>query len=347
MDVLSSYTRRHFLERKLASIQTIEDLHPIEGADNIEVARILGWNVVVKKGQFNVGDIVVYCEIDSVMPADNPEFEFLRDRKYRIKTVKLRGQISQGIIFPIDILPEDGYAVDDDVTKILDIIKYEPPVFNCGGGKLGGHTKSTFPSFIPKTDEIRVQTISKLLPNIAGVPSYITEKIEGTSITSYIRDDIFGVCSRNMEKKLELDCAYAEAAIAHGLEEKLKSINKNIAIQGELIGPGIQKNIYRLNVYKIYFYNAWYIDEYKYFSFEELKQLLKDLELDMVPILDENHCIINSVDFYVELSKGNSLLRKESKREGIVIRCPNNTEVYKLGRLSFKSINPEFLLKQE
>ena len=131
------------MTRTLASIETISELNPISGADKIEVARIKGWNVVVKKGQFEVGDKVVYCEVDSVLP-ERPEFEFLKDKHYRIRTVKLRGQVSQGICFPLDVLNNGdwnlNYSMDSapfsfdelengfDVTNVLGITKYEKPI---------------------------------------------------------------------------------------------------------------------------------------------------------------------------------------------------------------------------
>ena len=111
--------------RKLVSIQEIKDIKPIENADKIEVVKVLGWNVVVKKDEFKIGDKIVYAEIDSLFP-EKEEFEFLRDRHFRIRTIRLRGQVSQGICFPMDILPEGNYEIGDDVTKILGVTKYEP-----------------------------------------------------------------------------------------------------------------------------------------------------------------------------------------------------------------------------
>lgn len=114
-------------KRALAHIEEIMSLSPIEGADRIEVAQVLGWKVVVKKGEFQVGEKVVYIEIDSRVPASNPYFSFLQDRKYKVKTIKLRGQISQGLIVPMDVLPRADYNVGDNVTEILGITKIEDP----------------------------------------------------------------------------------------------------------------------------------------------------------------------------------------------------------------------------
>ena len=112
-------------QRALAHIEEIISLSPIEGADRIEVAQVLGWKVVVKKGEFQVGEKVVYIEIDSKVPASNPYFAFLQDRKYKVKTIKLRGQISQGLIVPMNVLPRADYNVGDNVTEILGITKIE------------------------------------------------------------------------------------------------------------------------------------------------------------------------------------------------------------------------------
>jgi len=134
--------------RKLASIQVIKELHPIEGADKIEVAKVLGWQLIVKKGEFSVGDRVVYIEIDSVLP-DKPQFEFFRARGTRVRTIRLRGVVSQGLCLPLSILPPiDNMALNEgvDVTNILEIEKYEPPIPAC----LTGVVKGKFPSFIPQ-----------------------------------------------------------------------------------------------------------------------------------------------------------------------------------------------------
>jgi len=167
--------------RKLASIQRIKSLERIDGADAIEKATVLGWQLVVKKGEFNVGDLCVYCEIDSQMP-DRPEFEFLKPRGMRIRTIRLRGQVSQGICFPLSILPE-GITLGEgaDCTDVLGISKYEPPIPAC----LNGIVKGAFPGFIPKTDETRVQVLQHILDEFEGARCYVTEKLDGTSCTFY------------------------------------------------------------------------------------------------------------------------------------------------------------------
>ncbi|MFK7932768.1 MAG: RNA ligase (ATP) [Saprospiraceae bacterium] len=181
--------------RKLASIQRIKALAPIPNADAIVRATVLGWQLVVRKDEFQVGDLCVYIEIDSVLPP-RPEFEPIRQRTNRIKTIRLRGQISQGICFPLSILPVGTPIEEDlDVTEILNITKYEPPI----PAQLAGTMKGNFPSFIPKTEETRVQVLANLLEKYAGEMCFVTEKLDGSSVTYYLNNDEFGVCSRNLD----------------------------------------------------------------------------------------------------------------------------------------------------
>ena len=156
------------IERKLASIQEIKEINPIPNADAIEVATILGWKVVIKKADnFKVGDKVVYFEVDSKLPA-KPEYEFLANYGYRVKTQKFRGQVSQGLVLPMSILPDGVYNVGDDVSKLLGVEKYEIPLPLSVAGDIMG----TFPGFIEKTDETRIQILGDILPKYNGTKFY-------------------------------------------------------------------------------------------------------------------------------------------------------------------------------
>jgi RNA ligase (TIGR02306 family) len=326
--------------RKLASIQRIKALEPIEGADAIEKATVLGWQLVVKKGEFQVGDLCVYCEIDSLFP-DKPAFEFLKPRGMRIKTIRLRGQISQGICFPLAILPAHAPIEEDaDVTEVMEIVKYEPPI----PANLAGKAKGLFPSFIPKTDETRVQVLQDLLDKYAGEACYITEKLDGSSVTYYMRNGVFGVCSRNLELLEDDTNSMWKVAREMDLEEKLKSLGKNFAIQGEIIGEGIQSNKFKLREQTVRFFNAFEIDIYNFLDFEAFKALFESWGLLTVPILDENYALSNDINTLVSLATRKSVVLPEVWAEGIVIR-PLREKTDTIGRVSFKAINPEFLLK--
>jgi RNA ligase (TIGR02306 family) len=334
--------------RKLASIQIIKALEPIEGADSIEKASVLGWQLVVKKGEFTIGDMVVYCEIDSLMP-NKPEFEFLKPIGMRIRTVRLRGQVSQGICFPLTILPEDfKIAEDADCTEVLGITKYEPPMPAC----LSGIAKGKFPSFIPKTDETRVQVLQRLLDKYKGEKCYVTEKLDGSSATYYIKDGEFGVSSRNLELIEDPVNSFWKVARQMDIENKLRSIGKNISIQGELIGEGIQDNKLKLKGQTVMFFNAFDIDRFEYLNFKEFNNLFNEIELPIVPIVALDYELENDIEAIIKMATIKSKILKDVWAEGIVIRPYTekidlllSNENFNNGRVSLKAINPEFLLK--
>lgn len=323
--------------RKLVSIQEVREVQAIEGAEAIEVAKILGWSVVIKKGEFKVGDKVIYAEIDSVLP-EKAEFEFLRARKFRIRTIKLRGQISQGICFPMTLLPTGEYEVDQDVTEIMGVQKYEPPI----PPGLEGVKKGNFPSFITKTDETRVQVLQKALTQNSGAICVKTEKLDGTSTTFYLNDDVFGVCSRNMELIEDDANTYWKMAKKYDVENKLRKFNRNIALQGETIGAGIQGNKYKLEDNQFFLFNVYDIDKAGYVDHAELVRIATALELPLVPVIDDQFILHDDIDQLVEQSKGFSVLNKKTKREGDVIRLKSHETG---DGYSFKAINPAFLLK--
>ncbi len=381
--------------RNLATIQKVVNIRPIPGADNIEVCNVLGWNVVIKKNDFKEGDWCVYCEIDSIMP-DLPEFEFLRERKFKIKTVKLRGQISQGICFPMSILKNQAFdlkMVDKirieegfDVTEVLGVTKYEPNQINGMKQRNKFVFPNWFPVFLrrflvkktpsfasiiiqllpkgsstiartwlgvfPKTDETRVQVLKPLIEKHADIKCYVTEKLDGSSITCYLYKGKIGVCSRNLDIKRDKSNSFWSTAINMGIEEKLKELGSNIAIQGEMVGDGIQKNKYKLSNKTIFFFSAFDIDKQEFYSFNEFKILMNLLGLPTVPILNENYTLIPDINKIVEESEGESMIGN-NPREGIVIRPLVEIKDYEFSkflvsnRVSFKAVNPKFLLKYD
>jgi RNA ligase (TIGR02306 family) len=326
------------MERKLASIQRIRNIEPIPGADAIEKATVLGWQLVVKKNEFVTGELCVYVEIDSVLP-DYAAFEFLRPRNFRIRTVKLRGQISQGICFPLSLLPEGIVAEEGlDVAEALKITKYEPPV----PASLSGLMKGLFPSFIPKTDETRVQVLQELLDKYHGKTCYITEKLDGTSITCYIKDGVFGVCSRNMELA-EGNTLYWKIVREMDIENKLRKLGRNVAIQGELMGNGIQGNKLKLTGSTIFFFSLFWIDEYKYADYNEWKTvMLTQLALPTVPVITDAYNLSNNIDSLLKMAEIPSCLNSAVMAEGIVTRVVDENE-----HISFKAISNAFLLKYD
>ena len=332
-------------ERKLASVVKIVDIQPIPGADAIVVATVKGWKVVVKVNEYKVGDLAVYYEIDSFLPI-RPQFEFLRKSSYkrmgssegfRLKTIRLRGQISQGLLTPIPegiSNPREG----DDLTEALDIVKYEPPI----PAQLAGKIKGTFPSFIPKTDEIRIQNFeSEVGFSPVGERAYVTEKLDGTSFTCYFNNGVFGVCGRNWELSETSDNSLWRMANVLQLKEKMTKHGKNIALQGELVGAGINGNLYGLSDHKLYFFTGYDIDKGRRMFFDELEWVLFGLQLQMVPLLEKYGFVIpnegNIVDYMLKYAEGKSVLNMEVDREGVVVRGLER-------EFSFKAISNTYLL---
>jgi len=332
-------------DRKLASVVKIVDIQPIVGADAIMVASVKGWKVVVKKDEYKVGDLAVYYEIDSFLPV-RPQFEFLRKSSFkrmgssegfRLKTIKLRGQLSQGLLTPIPdgiLNPKEG----DDLTEALDIVKYEPPI----PAQLAGKIKGTFPSFIPKTDEIRIQNFeSEVGFSPVGERAYVTEKLDGTSFTCYFNNGVFGVCGRNWELSETDDNSLWRMAKMLELKDKMTKFGKNIALQGELIGAGINGNLYGLSGHKLFFFTGYDIDKGRRMFFDELEWVLFGLQLQMVPLLEKYGFVIpnesNIVDYMLKYAEGKSVLNMEVDREGVVVRGLER-------EFSFKAISNTYLL---
>lgn len=321
------------MERKLASIRKIKSLVPIEGADFIELAKIDGWQCIVKKGEFQVGDLCVYFEIDSFLPIE-PKYEFLRKSSYkkmgekegfRLRTIKLKGQLSQGLALPLSSF--EGLSeepVGTDVTERLGVEKYEKPI----PPQLSGVVKRYFPSFIRKTDQERVQNISE---EVLRGHWYMTEKLDGTSFTCYKYEGEFGVCSRNLELKETEDNLYWRIARENKLEELCP---EGFAIQGEIVGPGIQYGGYT-NKPTLFVFHIWDIKAQQYLDLIKAERWTMKLGLEFVPVLGVVE-ITPDTDKILELAEGVSYIDDKTEREGLVF--------YK-DAFSFKAISNKYLLK--
>ena len=289
--------------RKLVTIQKISKIEEHENADTLEIARVLGWTCVVKKGEFKEGELICYFEVDSLVP-DKPLFEFLRDKKFRVKTLKLRGIFSQGLVMPLSIL--DGLKFTDDkrenpvykwtegqdITSLLGVIKYEPYI----PPNLSGEVKGSFPGFLQKTDQTRVQILRPLIEKYKGTKCSISEKIDGASVTFYIKDKEFGVCSRNLELKETEKNSIWQFARKNDVENKLRLLGTDVAIQGEIVGPGINKNTLGLTYIDVYFYDAFDIVNFKYYDLNDFKVLLENkLKLKTVPIISYDFNLVKTM----------------------------------------------------
>ena len=350
------------IERKLATIAKIDEIHPIKDADNLERAVIRGWNVVVKKGDFLETDLCVYCEIDSVLP-ERPEFEFLRPRGFRIRTIKLRGQVSQGIAFPLSIL-NDGefvhYTMDKyfvghsevepemDMTEIMGITKYEAPLPAC----LGGTAKGYFPSHSIKTDEERIQNLKENFEDYKQHIWVATEKLDGSSSTYsiHINNDEFEVSSRSLNLKEDPTNSFWGVARALKIEYKMRLYMAAhnltaLTIQGELIGEGIQSNKYKLKGQTVRFFRAFDPIKYEFLSYNEFMFMLDEMGLTSVPIIDDDFSLPEKFEDLILYADGKSALA-DTAREGVVFVARDYMKKFQ-NRLSFKVISNKFILKHD
>jgi RNA ligase (TIGR02306 family) len=340
--------------RQLATVREIEEVHPIENADAIEKVRIGGWWCVAKKGEFAPGVPCVYFEIDSLLPSSHPTFAFLGERSrevtiatetgtasgYRLRTVRLRGQISQGLALPLTTFGLDGMNVGLDVSDFLGIHKWEPPISK----QMAAQAFGPFPSFIPKTDEERVQNLGDTVVRHAGEIFSVTEKLDGCSVTFYRTEERFGVCSRNWD--LLDGNLYWNAARANGIESKLPV---GYAFQGEIIGEAIQGNPLQRKGQQLYIFNVYNISEGRYLDPKEILHFVQDRGLESVPVVQVGP-LPSEVSEIVAMADGKSLLNPNCAREGLVFRPV--TEQYEemrgqQSRLSFKAISNAYLLKEK
>jgi RNA ligase (TIGR02306 family) len=337
--------------RKLATIRKIDNIRPIVGADAIECAVVGGWTVVVKKDEFKVGDLAVYLEIDSWVPHNLAPFlskgveprEFNGVKGERLRTVKLRGQISQGLLLPLSVFPRSlgfDYATDrtvgEDVSHWLGIQKWEAPI----PAQLAGDVRGMFPTKIPKTDQERIQNLTVELEEwkAEALSWEVTEKLDGTSMTVYVDGDDEGVCSRNLNLKENEANSLWRVAKHDQLIEKLRSTGRNLAIQGELVGEGIQKNMYKLKGQHFFLFDVYDIDRGAYLNPVERRALASKLDIGHVPVLKEDEVLeVCTVEHILKWAEGVAT-QGGMEREGIVFKC-NEREV------SFKSVSNKFLLK--
>lgn len=374
------------MERKLVSIRRIDQVWKHPNADRLDIVMIGGWQCVSQTGTFHVGDLGLFHEIDSFLPLTHPAYADMAKgavkwtdlqgtprEGYRVKTMKLRGEWSQGYLLPISEFPELASFSDDeklpeatDFAPILGVVKWEKIV------PMGGAAKGSFPSFIRKTDQERVQGLwNKFGPkgesfireytNAEGVKICVSKpyelhrdtdyevtiKLDGASMTVFRRDDEFGVCSRNNELVENDDNAFWRVAHLLKLRERTAVLGRNIALQGELCGPGIQDNRDRLKELGFYVYDVFDIDTHKYLSLNDRKNIIGGLNFILegnsilqVPFVEIRHFDFPDVEALEAYVEGPSL-NPDVKREGVVFKSIENPDV------SFKAISRSYLVKHD
>lgn len=361
------------MTRKLVTIRRVDQVTKHPNADSLDLIRIGGWQLVSKLGEFEEGDYCFFFEIDSILP-DVPQFKFLIEKqgKYyenglgaRLRTIKLRGSVSQGLAMPLAAFPHAGYNFKDmesllghDFSEDFGVYKYEPPKAG-EPGALAGNAAGPWPVGFPKTDQERIENCYNEMVNLVnnnGAPLdwVIQEKIEGSSITMFAQDGVFGVCSHNVNLKVDesnLDNRFVKAALKYGWN-LIADLDGNWAIRGELVGPGIQGNIYGLTEDHILVFDIWDIDLQRYLDTDEFNEVLGHcdaigVQVEVVPIVGYAR-LLPTLDEVISSADGISAIT-HTKREGVVYK---SCEVIKdrFGREyvpSFKAVSRDYLLSEK
>lgn len=255
--------------RKLASIQKIVKIEPIPNKDKVELATVLGWNVIVSKGEFKEGDLCIYFEPDSLLYPSDIWDSFLASRKYKIKTIKMCGVISQGLVLPLSIVSklnptakykavedtdlteilnvkhfEKGDGVDNDEKVIITFKKSKNPLVNFMMKfnwfrkiylyMFGSKPKGQFPSsIVAKTDEENIQSLKGFLDQHRGKRFYISEKLEGQS-SSYMLYQKEGMINKYNHSKEFMVCSH-NVKLPHSDTSSWWSVAKLLDIENKLI----------------------------------------------------------------------------------------------------------------
>ena len=371
--------------RKLVTKRIVDNLLPIQNADRIELAQVGGWTCIVKKGEFKVGDEGFFFEIDSFIPASDSRFEFLGKQKtykrklgYRIRTMKMKGVLSQGLMLPQSMFPELRSINVEDYAELLKVEKYDVEVASPRGSLKTGDAKGRFPSFIPKTDQPRLQNLLHYFEAYSDHEFEESLKLDGSSVTMYKiprkvtlwdklkslftrvepKDYSFGVCSRNLEIKRSdkfeatfdndgFKSTYRQSdfwEVAHKYEVE-KSLPVGYAIQGELVGTKIQGNHENVDELEMYVFNIWNINEERYLTTEEKQYMMSGTmqKIPEVPIV--SRCIkifqeCKTLDMLQDRVTGPSM-NAGTISEGRVYVSTKDPHIH------FKLISNKYLLKCE
>lgn len=335
---------------KLATIEKVLDKKPIDGADKIELVTVLGWNVVTKKDEYQIGDLCCYIPIDTTVNPTREYFKFLAGKKdpnkrIKIQTIKLKGVFSQGLLIKPTVLEDSSkYVEGDDVSELLDVQKYEKEnIINQITG-VSAQVNIPFPTnIISITDEDNFRTKFKCYDEFLNENVYVTLKMDGSSMTIINNNTEQYVCSR----RLVLD----KGAVMYQYVERENILDRikdyNIAIQGEFCGPKINNNRMELKDYKYYVFNIKNLDNNKLLEWNEMIEFCKKVKLDLVPLLDTfKFESIHDITYFQDFANKVNYITPMNKKvpgEGIVIRPIQPKWSNELNKyLSVKIINQNY-----
>jgi len=317
--------------KKLASIQKIHSIQKHPNADTLSIAKVLQWPIVIKTGDFVENELIVFIQIDSIVP-ENETFEFMRKNNFRVWNAKFKKCSSQGLVMPLSILSAGDYKEGDDVTEILGVIKFEKPE------PIVAEAVGHFPThIIPITDEDNLLNNPDVMKEFVGEEVYLTGKADGSSCTVILKDGQFKVCSRRLEQKK--GTGFWAIIDSLKIEQNLRRLDyDNIALQMEVVGPGIQNNRMGLKERSVRVFNVRSIGTGDWYSWDSIKTICNSLEIPTVEFIARWKFEKTTID---ELQNtANGYVYGQQPGEGIVLRpiIPKFSSI--LGRqLSVKILN--------
>jgi len=337
---------------KLAVVAKILELTPIVGADRIETATVLGWQVVTQKHLYSIGDLTVIIFPDTLVPKKFLDGAYQGDEKVRLKTIKLKGQYSAGLLLPMSVVG-NSFKEGDEVSELLGVEKWVAPVSASIGGDVAGNFLS---AFISKTDEYNIRSEPQALQEVHNDPIFknsdfvATLKCDGSSGTFIAHKNTFRVCSRNLELRETEGNVFWQVAKKYNLSEKLKTFGDNVAIQGEVCGPGIQGNPMRLEEITFFAFLMKDLRTHKWLSWDSLVDFCTT---NNIPHVKELHRFkANEENLSLarlqELANNAKYANDKTNAEGIVIRPVNPipSRVLQKGWWSLKVMNQPYDMKK-
>lgn len=342
--------------RELVTIQRIQNIRPIDGADAICLANVLGWQIVIKKDEFKDGDLCVFFEIDSLLPKEDARFSFMEKSKYRVRTMRLRGAVSQGLALPITLWDNLPSEEGTNVTELIGVVKYDDTKIEvCNDRKPNQNIRRParpFPETFPKTEQHRLESKPLLRDEIAKSEAIGTLKLDGCSVSFFYDEASQEVlaASRNVVLKRN-DENYWNEQLKQAIEFFLLK-NRHLVVQGEIVGPSIQKNPLNLKTRKFFLFDVYDIKQGKYLDWEEVNKIAEEIYVDVVPEVCRwkagelpsaagLKCAANALEYKTYF--------KESKHwaEGFVIRAAQEKYLQSCRwRSTVKVISVNFLLQQ-
>jgi len=325
----------------VATLGKIIEVTDIEKADRLKLAVVdCGksgvWRGVVPLTDFATGDL---CEVylpDAILPPTD-RFSFMEKHHYRVSQARFRGARSECLIVkPTPEVLSFTDTIGTDIASVVGATKYDKPIPTTFGDAAGN-----FPSFIPKTDELNIQSAQHLVEALWGQRYCITEKIDGTSGTAYVNDSHIGCCSRNWELKDTPSSMVWNVCREVGIIDFLKASAAPIALQFEVYGPGVQGNPTNAPRLTCAIFNAYLIDERRYLDHGQLRLLCYAYELPMVHLVASGSSFDHDYESLQEICSPLKYKGSKTPIEGIVIR-PRKEQLVDGDRLSFKVINLKY-----